>query len=105
VSGAQFGPRQQQEAKKDAESLWLWGLDAVKAVEAGDVVRVAKLAQVLEAAAIHLTDVARRAGVELCDHGEPVGKLPVLGRCARCEAAVAFIRDNPGRPLPAEFRR
>lgn len=56
-----FGPQQQGKAKLAAENVWLWGIEAVQAVERNDVERVAQLAQAMAEASQYLVELAGRA--------------------------------------------
>lgn len=56
-----FGPQQQGKAKLAAENVWLWGIEAVQAVERNDVERVAALAKAMGEASQYLAELAGRA--------------------------------------------
>lgn len=57
----QFGPRQAQTAKSEAEMVWLWSLDLTKAVEENDLVKVQALTACMSQTLVRLGDLAKRA--------------------------------------------
>lgn len=56
-----YGPKQARTAKAHAEGIWLWSLDLMKAVEAGDLDKVAKLTTVIATTNDNLAQLTTRA--------------------------------------------
>jgi hypothetical protein len=61
VSDHKLGPRQQKDAKRHADYVWLWSMDLRKAIEANNVETAEQLVETMTESLDHLGKTLKRA--------------------------------------------